>query len=176
MFPCSLILPDASLSDEIRAYRAAFLESGDSMDGCGSLRRHENPADWLEYNRLLSSWETMPRADWVPSTQFVYLRKSDRRIVGMLQVRHELNDFLQYAGHIGYCVRPDERRKGYAAAMLRDALPYCRSLGLSRVMISCLESNEGSRRTILRNGGVYDSTVLEPTGGVYLERYWIELR
>ena len=43
------------------------------------------------------------------STQFVCERVSDGRIVGMLQVRLALNDYLlHYGGHIGYSVRPDE--------------------------------------------------------------------
>ena len=86
------------------------------------------------------------------------------------------NEYLEkYAGHIGYSVRPSERRKGYATAMLRDALPYCRELGITDVLISCVVGNEGSRKTILNNGGVYESTVHEPELDRDLERYWIHL-
>lgn len=74
-----------------------------------------------------------------------------------------LNDFLRdYAGHIGYFVRPLERRKGYAVWMLGSVLIYCKSLGINDVMVSCRVGNEESRRTILRNGGVYADTVQEP--------------
>ena len=172
---CRLVIPDASMADEIVAYRQAMLDAGSSMDGCGSLRRHANPADWLAYNGLLSRKETAP-ATWVPSTQYVYVREKDGRIVGMLQVRWEMNDFLRrFGGHIGYSVRPDERRKGYAAAMLADGLAIVRANGLDRVMITCLADNEGSRRTIVKNGGVYESTVWEPKEGLWLERYWVAL-
>lgn len=175
MEPCALMLPDPTMAEEIRAYRQAFLISGDSMDGTGGLRRCENPADWLDENARCMKRETVPNG-WVPATQFAYVRKSDRRIVGMIQVRHEFNDYLaKYAGHIGYSVRPDERRKGYAAAMLRGVLPYCRTLGLDRLMITCLTDNEGSRRTITGNGGVYECTVHEPEKNEDLERYWIAL-
>ena len=172
---CILIIPDTTLADEICAYRQAFLESGDSMDGTGGLRRYENPADWLDENARCEKRETVP-AGWVPATQYVYLREEDRKIVGMIQIRHELNDYLaSYAGHIGYSVRPDERRKGYASQMLQDALPHCREIGLRRVMVTCDADNEGSRRTILKNGGVYENTVHEPEENVDIERYWIEL-
>ena len=57
--------------------------------------------------------------------------------------------------------------------MLRLALPYCKRIGLDRVLITCDANNEGSRRTILSNGGVYESTVHEPEENIDLERYWI---
>lgn len=171
-----LVRPDEAYTEEIRAYRQAFLDSGDSMDGTGSLRRQENPLDWIAHTRLLNREETCP-PHWVPSTQFMCVRKSDGRIVGMMDVRHRFNDFVRlYAGNIGYSVRPDERRKGYAAWMLRHAMPYCRDMvGLKRILVTCLKGNEGSRRTILSCGGVYESTVLEPQEAVELERYWIDL-
>lgn len=170
-----LILPGPELAEEIESYRQDFLDAGDSMDGCGSLRRHANAQDWLDFNALLADPKTVPER-WVPSTQYVYLRREDRRIVGMIQIRHCFNDFLErYGGHIGYSVRPDERRKGYAARMLSLALDRCRELGIRRVLVTCLEDNEGSRRTILKNGGKYESTVFEPGEGIRLQRYWISL-
>ena len=94
----------------------------------------------------------------------------------MLQIRHELNEYLRlYAGHIGYSVRPSARRQGVAKWMLSNALPFCRALGLRRVMIACEPWNEGSRRTILANGGVYEKTVHEPQEDIDLEQYWVEL-
>lgn len=169
------VVPDESMLDEIRAYRQAMLDAGSSMDGTGSLGRRENPLEWLHDNALKASEATVPEGK-APATQFVCVRVSDGRIVGMLDVRHRFNDFLRaYGGHIGYSVRPDERRKGYAAWMLAHALPYCRELGLQRIMITCLADNEGSRRTILKNGGVYESTVHEPNENVDLQRYWIDL-
>ena len=175
MEPCTLVIPDLTMAEEIRAYRQAFLDSGDSMDGTGGLRRLENPADWLDENARYMKRETVPDGR-VPATPFVYVRSSDKRIVGMIQVRHEFNDYLaKYGGHIGYSVRPHERRKGYAARMLQEVLPYCRALGLKRVMVTCLTDNEGSRCTILKNGGVYEYTVHEPEENVDLERYWITL-
>ena len=91
-------------------------------------------------------------------------------------VRPQFNEYLEkYGGNIGYSVVPGERRKGYATGMLKAALPLCRELGLKRVLISCIQGNEGSKRAILHNGGVYESTVWEPDEQLWLERYWISL-
>ena len=161
--------------DIVRAYRQAFIRFGGSMDGCGSMRRFEDPADWIRQLDALSKPETTP-PELVPATQFIYVREDDGKMVGAIQIRHRFNEILEkFGGHIGYSVCPDERRKGYASEMLKQALPYCRGLGLEKVLITCLEDNEASRRTILKNGGVYESTVFEPGEGVNLQRYWITL-
>ena len=162
---------------QIASYRQECLDTGSRMDGCGLLRRMEDPMDWV---RWCQSWDTdgaLPTdMDWVRTTQFLCIRASDGKMVGTIQVRHTLNQMLAaYGGHIGYSVRPSERRKGYAAWMLGEVLPFCRQLGLARVLITCTPDNEASRRTILANGGVYESTVFEADRNRELERYWIDL-
>ena len=154
-----LIEPTIEYEDRIRAY----------------LRRYENIRAWIAWCEAGKYAENVP-ADRVPATLYMYVREEDGKIVGMIQIRHYFNEYLEkYAGNIGYAVAPDERRKGYAKAMLRDVLPKCRDLGLEHVLVCCLEENEGSRQTILANGGVYESTVHEPKEDVNLERYWIDL-
>ncbi len=160
-------------------YRREFLEAGDSMDGTGPMRRIERGTDWLAHVRNYESVEALPEGK-VLATQYLLVRESDGKLLGMLQLRHYLNDYLRkYAGHIGYSVRPSERRRGYARRMLAMALPEAKALGLERVMITCFTENEASRRTILANGGVYESTVRYEDGseedGKLLERYWITL-
>lgn len=169
-------LPTAEDAAEYISYRQAFLDAGSSMDGTGPMRRTPDPMEWLAINAQYADPATVPEGK-VQSTQFVCERESDGRIVGMLQVRLALNDFLlHYGGHIGYSVRPDERRKGYASWMLAQGLDYCRSMGLRKVLITCLDTNEASRRTILHAGGVYESTEYEPNENENLERYWITLK
>lgn len=172
---CVLIKPDESLAGEIESYRSVFLTVSDSIEGAGPLQRMERAKDWLQFNKDAEDPVKKP-SFWVVSEQFAYVRVNDRRIVGMIQFRHEFNDFLRdFGGNIGYSVRPDERRKGYATRMLKACLGVCKAFGLEHVLVTCIEGNEGSKRTILANGGVYEKTVFCARDGVTLERYWIAL-
>lgn len=112
--------------------------------------------------------------DFVPNTT-LWIYEPDRdRIVGAVNVRHYLNAaLLAYWGSIGYGIRPDERRKGYASEALRMALDICREMNMERVMLSCNKDNAGSAKVITNNGGVLENEVeLE---GRILQRYWIKL-
>lgn len=170
-----LIRPTGEYASQIAEYRQEFLDSGDSMDGCGPLRRFENPEEYIQVCKDYEDPEKVP-SNLVPSTQFLFIRKSDNRLVGMIQVRHRFNEYLEkYAGHIGYSVRPSERRKGYAKEMLRMALPFCQDVGIFKVLVACIDGNIGSEKTILANGGVYESTVREPNRDRDLKRFWITL-
>lgn len=170
-----LIRPDNEYAKQIAEYRQEFLDAGDSMDGCGSLRRIEDPFEYIQKCIDYESPKTLPDGK-VIATQFMLIRKSDTRLIGMIQVRHYFNDYLEkYGGHIGYSIRPSERRKGYAKEMLKMTIPFCHSLGLKQILITCIDGNIGSEKTILANGGVYESTVYEPNENERLKRFWITL-
>ena len=170
-----LVRPTMEYANQIFEYKQEFLDAGDSMDGCGPLRRYDNPKEYLNVCMEMEKPETVPEGK-VVATQFVCVRKVDNKVVGMIQVRHYFNEYLEkYAGNIGYSVRPSERRKGYAKEMLKLALPFCREIGLEKVLVACIDGNIGSEKTILANGGVYESTVYEPGEDIYLKRFWISL-
>ena len=99
------------------------------------------------------------------------------KMVGCMQVHNVLNERMKrFSGHVGYSVRPSERRCGYAKRMLAKAKDYLSSFGFDEIYVSCLPENEASRRTITANGGKYVETVFLESDGVYLERYRIALK
>ena len=170
-----LVRPDETMLDELAAYREAMLAAGDSFDGCGGLEDYESPAAWLQHVRDMESPETCP-PHLVTATLYVAVRKTDFGMVGMIDLRHRLNDFLaEYGGHIGYSVHPDERRKGYAKQMLALALAQAKKCGINPVLVTCDEKNAASARTILANGGVFERNVWLEEEKQTVSRYLIDV-
>ncbi|MBS4205322.1 GNAT family N-acetyltransferase [Lederbergia citrea] len=110
---------------------------------------------------------------FVPHTTY-WLADENDRIVGCINIRHNLNDrLLKIGGHIGYGVRPSARRKGYASAMLRLALEKAKEMELKKVLVTCNKDNIASAKTIINNGGNLESEYKEESGNI-VQRYWID--
>lgn len=172
-----LIKPTEENEEQIIEYKKEHFENGETQIHASSkwdkLDKYE---DWLKLLEDCSKKETVPQ-DWTVATQFLGIREKDNKIIGMINIRHELtNDFLRnYAGHIGYGVRPSERKKGYVTQMLKQALIYCKEeLNLEKVMISCEKENEGSRKTIINARGILDREY-KTEDGENVQIYWIKL-
>jgi len=96
--------------------------------------------------------------------------------IGLLTLRLQLNEqFLHSGGHIGYVVRPSKRRCGYGTALLRLGLDKARERGLQRVLLTCNETNIGSRKIIETNGGQFENAVVVEGQEDQKLRYWITL-
>lgn len=88
------------------------------MDGSAGLSGAESFEDWLSNLQANTSEETV-KEGLVPASTYIVLAEDSNRIVGMIDIRHRLNDYLlKHGGHIGYSVRKTERRKGYATEIL----------------------------------------------------------
>ena len=174
MYRLSTVKP--CMYKSIKEYRDQFLKCGDHMDGCNSLERYEDIEKWDLNCRLFEDKKTLPPGY---SLGFEYVYVDEDEVAGMVNIRPEAlsHPYLKkFGGHIGYSVRPDRRRKGIGTSMLKDCLILCKKkFALKRVLITCLKENEGSRKVIINNGGVFENEVLYPPEEKYLERYWISL-
>ena len=162
------VTPDARHEAAVLAYREAF-RAGEKPYGSGGLHRAASYAEWL--SGLERGRHAAPGEGRAP--QEVYLAMVGDELVGMLALRlADAGDALRHAGNVGYSVRPDRRRRGYATAMLRWALDRCRAAGLGRALLTCDRGNAASARTIMRCGALAGEL---PEGDGFVEQYWIEL-
>ena len=153
-----------------------FVKSGQKMAGVGGLDKLETYEQWLEKIEADKSKETCGEGR-VPATMFLSRRIEDDKLIGFIQIRHELNEFLvQHGGHIGDSVRPSEQGKGYGTEQISLALDFCRQLGIEKGLITCNKTNVASAKTIIKNGGMLENEVPHPSEeDVITQRYWIEL-
>ena len=161
---------------DIEEFRKEILEANDkdAFAGCFGLEKCKSVAGWIEDVDKWRNEETCPQ-DHVPADVYIAVRNSDDRMVGVIDLRHHINNpvLRVWGGHIGYSVRPSERGKGYAKEMLRQNLLCAKQLGLSRVMITCDHDNHASERTILANGGILEGEI--NVDGNVMKKYWISL-
>jgi len=95
------------------------------------------------------------------------------RVLGGIALRHGAGDYVRWAGHIGYGIRPSARRRGLATWAMGRMLEEARGLGLDRVLVICAVDNVASVKTIKRCGGVFEG--IRDTKFGPARRYWIDL-
>lgn len=172
-----LVRPTREHEKEIIEYKEEHFNNGETrIHACSKLDKMDNYDEWLKLLQKNSKKETV-QSNWTVTTQFLGVREKDNKIVGMVNIRHELTtDFLKnYAGHIGYGVRPTERKKGYMTQMLAQSLKYCKEeLKLEKVMLGCYKENVASKKTIINAGGVLEREYQADDGKI-VQIYWINL-
>ena len=167
-----LIYPTLDMEQEALDYRQEHIDCGEThIHGSGGFMKAEDYKSWLE---KITNAQTAKMPDGQVNS-YTFFAVIGKRIVGTIQIRHKLNDFLLgYGGHIGYGVRPSDRCKGSATQMLALALEKCRELGIDRALVTCDNNNLGSARTIIKNGGILENEVPQKDGSV-TQRYWITI-
>lgn len=176
MTPGKLQLRKLRLKDEA-SFKKAVEEFATYEPEWAFAFHYESTTDFADYIHRLEDWSkglNLP-GKFVPNTFLVGVVNG--QIVGRLSLRHTFNNFLhRFGGHIGYGVIPSQRKRGYAAEMLKQSLPIARSLGIEEVLVTCDDDNIPSRRVIEKNGGVLENKIENPDTGKLTRRYWIDLR
>ncbi|ATV72728.1 GNAT family N-acetyltransferase [Fusobacterium pseudoperiodonticum] len=168
-----LVKPDLSYADEIIKYKEESLAESPLINGSAGLDRFSSIEIWFEELKKRSCEDTVPKG-LVPSSTYLGVREKDNYIVGMIDIRHYLNEYLtQVGGHIGYGVRKTERNKGYAKQMLKLALEKCKELKIKKVLITCDEDNIASEKVILSANAKLED--IRNVNGENKKRFWIDL-
>ena len=145
-----------------------FMDAGDDRM---KLALEDPDAFFAHIERFEAGVDLPP--DRVRQTQF-WLFRGDR-MIGASRLRYRLIPFLEReGGHIGYEIRPSERRKGFGSEILRLTLREAKGAGIRRVLLTTDPDNLASIRVILNNGGRFEDTCLSPLSGEVLNRYWID--
>ena len=162
-------------AEKIADYRAEFPASRmrvtlnpNAIPGLDRLEEFESVEAWLRHCESMEG-----KIDW-----FLSVRATDEKVVGAAVLRRRLeydDDDPEFCSHIGYSVRPSERRKGYAGEQLRLVLEKAKEAGLPGVRLICRAENTGSVKTILANGGVWLDTIHGEESGMNVNRYDITL-
>jgi predicted acetyltransferase len=167
-----IIKPSKNLEKEIWEYRQEYFHFGETgINGSCGLARYDNFDEWLE---LVLSIEKDKLRNNVHASTFFSIRKTDNKIIGSIQLRHFLTpDLEKHGGHIGYGIRPSERRKSYGNQQLLLVFDVARNIKIPKVMISCDKDNIPSNKTALSCGGVL--TCENIYKGKEQQIYWIDL-
>ena len=175
-----LELPSIQRKIEAFDYINEFYEFGSEIHGTGSLDRElkkgKTYEQWLNNNLNLHDEKYAIEKGLVPAYTYFLVRENDNKIVGMIDLRLGLNEYLrEFGGHIGYSIRPTERKKGYNKINLYLILQVAKKHGLEKVLITCANYNQGSRKSILALDGKFEKNTFDESDNETMELYWIDV-
>ena len=154
--------------EQILDYKEEFVLNNEIIPGAANMTSLSIP-EWVQFTENTKYKESVTPGFVTAHTFFAL---DNDKIVGIINARHELNDYLlNFGGHIGYSVRKSERRKGYGKKMLNYISEFLFSLGLEKILITCDKNNIASKRTIESCGGILENEVIEESRITL--RYWI---
>lgn len=172
-------LEEASITrkNDVKEYVEEHIKYNSQTAGTSGVdEEYKNYEQWLEKIELLKKAETCPN-DRCCGIQYFLIRENDNKLVGMINLRWNLNDWMiRNGGHIGYGIRPTERRKGYNKINLYLCLLKAQEQGLKEVLITADDENLGSTKTIESLGGILENKVTNYDDENKLtRRYWINV-
>jgi predicted acetyltransferase len=168
-----LINPTDEYLNEIWNFKNEFHDIENGIEGTSRLAVMLSPEDWLIH--LKNNVNLRKKEEKRRAIQYIAINQQNK-VVGMLNIRLDLNDYLfNYGGHIGYSVRPSERKKGYGYEILKEAITHSKELGVKNLLLVCNDDNIPSIKVIEKNNGVLENKVFDKEDNVYVRRYFINL-
>ena len=171
--------PSIKRKDEIIEYMNEFDLNNSEIHGDGGLDKilegYSAEEVIYEVNKMQDE-DFAKSLNMCPSKTFLLIRENDNKIVGISNIRWNLSkELLEFAGHIGYGIRPVERRKGYSKISLYLSLVEAQKMGLEEVVLGCTTTNIASNKTILALGGILDHTGIDVSDNILSNAYVINV-
>lgn len=170
------VQPDDCYRQEYTDMMDEWHAGGGGISPWPLLEAYRSDTEFEAMLRLVNAEASAP--GYAPSKTWWVRDTESGKLIGAVNIRAYLTKAgFEAWGHIGYGVRPSERRKGYATQMLQMALERCRGMHMDRVLLGCLEDNVASVKTIEKCGGKLENIVCMATDGkqTRVRRYWIDL-
>ena len=154
-----LLKPSLAQRKESQYFVEEFINNGENtINGCNGLNRIDSYEKWLNHLDINSKERISGR---FTSETFFVQRMSDSKIVGVVDVRHSLNEDEYHYGHVGGSILPSERCKGYGTEMTKLGILKAIEFGNKKIVMSCYESNTASKRMIENNGMTIECKYVE---------------
>ena len=175
-----LEIPTLSRKKEALDYLEEHIKYNSELNGTGSMDMCLGDAsyeDWLLEIERRKNIEYVSKINRCPSKTFFVVRENDDRIVGMINVRYNISSELinRGASHIGYGIRPTERKKGYAKTALYLGLLEEQKLGETNILLDCTVDNIASNKVIQSLGGKIEKTEIDLNDNALTNYYWINV-
>ena len=175
-----LEIPTIERKEEAIDYFNEHIKYHSDMNGTGSMDRFLKEStyeQWLKELENKTNQEYMNTLSWAPSLTYFLVRENDNRIIGMINLRYNLTEEILAKGgsHIGYGIRPTERRKGYNKINLYLGLLEEQKLGENKVLLDCTADNIGSNKTITALGGNLEKSEIDDWDNELTNYYWIDV-
>lgn len=171
--------PSQARKEEALEYLKEHIEYNSDINGVGGMDKCLNKTtyeDWLIEIQKRKDKEYAYSINRVPQQTFFLIRENDNKLIGTINIRYDLTkEMLEFGGHIGYGIRPTERRKGYNKINLYLGLLKAKEIGLKKVMLDCSVTNLGSEKTIQALGGIFERSGIDPYDNELTNVYWIKV-
>ena len=170
------VIPSEKHENDAIDYINEFYKYNSKINGEGGLDSYlDNYFGWLK--KLEKDRKQIANEKRVPAETYFLVRENDNRIVGMINIRYNLNErLLLNGGHIGYSIRPTERRKGYNKINLYLGLKRLDELNVETALLDCVKSNIGSSKTMLALGAKKYNEIYNEDYGEVVEKYKIDIK
>ena len=172
--------PTINRKEEALDYLNEHIKYHSQMNGTGSMDRclkDWSYEKWLKELEKKKDQEYMDNVGWAPSLTYFLIRENDSKIIGMINLRYNIKDkyYKKGCSHIGYGIRPTERKKGYNKINLYLGLIEEQKLGEKKVFLECTADNIGSNKTIKALGGILEKKEIDNWDNKLTNYYWIDV-